>query len=73
MPSYSWLSQNTLDGSNTAAKMKALNFAIGATCSKCELYSEQDMADAAAAVAGKTEAEALVAYLQGLGLASKDW
>jgi cytochrome c oxidase cbb3-type subunit 2 len=73
MPSYSWLSESTLDGADTAAKMKALNIAIGATCPKCELYSEQDMANAKNAVAGQTEAQALVAYLQGLGLASKNW
>lgn len=73
MPSYPWLAENTLDGTNTAAKMKALNIAIGATCPTCDLYSETDMAGAQAAVAGKTEAEALVVYLQGLGLASKTW
>jgi len=73
MPSYSWLSENILDGADTAAKMKALNIAVGMTCAKCELYSEQEIADAGAAVAGKTEAAALVAYLQGLGLASKNW
>jgi cytochrome c oxidase cbb3-type subunit 2 len=73
MPSYPWLAENVLDGSETAAKMKALNFAIGATCPKCELYTEQEMANAQNEVAGKTEAEAVVAYLQGLGLASKNW
>lgn len=73
MPSYSWLSQNTLDGTNTAAKMRAMNTAVGMTCAKCELYSEQDINNAGSDVAGKTEAAALVAYLQGLGLASKDW
>jgi cytochrome c oxidase cbb3-type subunit 2 len=73
MPSYSWLSKAKLDGEDTAAKMAALNIAIGATCPTCELYSEQEMANAKAEVAGKTEAEALVAYLQGLGLASKNW
>ncbi|MCB1803030.1 MAG: cbb3-type cytochrome c oxidase subunit II, partial [Gammaproteobacteria bacterium] len=73
MPSYSWLSQTTLDGADTAAKMKALNIAVGATCPSCDLYSEEDMANAQKAVQGKTEAQALVAYLQGLGLASKQW
>ena len=73
MPSYPWLFENTLEGTDTVAKMKALNIAIGATCPKCELYSEADMAKAQSDVAGKTEAEALVAYLQGLGLASKTW
>ncbi len=51
--------------------MKALNVVTGATCPSCELYSEADMKNAKAAVEGKTEAEALVAYLQGLGLALK--
>jgi cytochrome c oxidase cbb3-type subunit 2 len=73
MPSYPWLAENVLDGADTATKMKALNFAIGATCPKCELYTEQEMANAKNEVAGKTEAEAVVAYLQGLGLASKNW
>ena len=73
MPAYPWLSANTLGGENTAAKMKALNIAIGATCPSCGLYTDEDMANAQKAVQGKTEAEALVAYLQGLGLASKQW
>jgi len=73
MPSYSWLTDATLTGDETATKMKMLNIAVGATCPTCELYSEQDMANAQKEVAGKTEAEALVAYLQGLGLASKQW
>ena len=71
MPSYPWLAEATLDGSETATKMKMLNIAVGATCPTCELYSEQDMANAQKEVAGKTEAEALVAYLQGLGTAIK--
>jgi cytochrome c oxidase cbb3-type subunit 2 len=73
MPSYPWLFDNVLDGGDTATKMKMLNIAVGATCPKCELYTEADMANAQSEVAGKTEAEALVAYLQGLGLASKTW
>ena len=72
MPSYRWLSKAKLDGGNTAAKMKALNVVIGATCPKCVLYTDADMQGAKAAVEGKTEAEALVAYLQGLGLALKN-
>ena len=73
MPSYSWLTNAKLTGEQTATKMKMLNSAVGATCPECELYSEQDMANAQKDVAGKTEAEVLVAYLQGLGLASKQW
>jgi len=53
--------------------MRALNTAVGATCPSCELYTDQEITDAQKAVTGKTEAEALVAYLQGLGLASKNW
>jgi cytochrome c oxidase cbb3-type subunit 2 len=67
MPSYSWLFTNKLDGGLTATKMKMLNIVIGATCPKCNLYTEEEMAKAQKDVAGKTEAEAVVAYLQGLG------
>ncbi len=73
MPAYPWLTDATLDGDDTGAKMRALNIAVGATCPTCELYSEEEIAGAQKAVQGKTEAEALVAYLQGLGLASKEW
>jgi cytochrome c oxidase cbb3-type subunit 2 len=71
MPSFPWLFENTLDGANTAAKMDAMNIVVGATCPKCDLYSDEDKANAQKAVEGKTEAEALIAYLQGLGTALK--
>ncbi|MEJ2316706.1 MAG: cytochrome-c oxidase, cbb3-type subunit II [Gammaproteobacteria bacterium] len=71
MPSFPWLFENKLDGANTAAKMDAMNVVVGATCPKCDLYSDEDKANAQKAVAGKTEAEALIAYLQGLGTALK--
>ena len=71
MPSFPWLFENTLDGANTAAKMDAMNVVVGATCPKCDLYSDEDTANAQKAVAGKTEADALIAYLQGLGTALK--
>jgi len=73
MPAFTWLFENQLDGADTAAKMKTLNIAISATCPKCETYSAEEIANAQKAVAGKTEADAVVAYLQGLGLASKQW
>ena len=73
MPAYPWLSKAVLSGDDTATKMKMLNIAVAATCPKCDLYSEDDMANAKKEVEGKSEAEALVAYLQGLGLASKQW
>jgi cytochrome c oxidase cbb3-type subunit 2 len=71
MPSFPWLFENTLDGANTAAKMNAMNVVVGATCPKCDLYTDEDKANAQKAVEGKTEAEALIAYLQGLGTALK--
>jgi len=71
MPAYPWLFENKLDGEDTAAKMKALNVVVGATCAKCDLYTEEEMQNAKSEVEGKTEAEALVAYLQGLGTALK--
>ena len=73
MPAYPWLAENTLTGNNTAAKMRAMNIAVGATCPTCELYTEEEIANAQQEVQGKTEAAALIAYMQGLGLASKQW
>lgn len=73
MPSYPWLAESVLTGEDTAAKMEALNVVVGATCPTCDLYSEEEIQNAKSQVAGKTEAEALVAYLQNLGLASKQW
>jgi cytochrome c oxidase cbb3-type subunit 2 len=64
MPAYPWLDGAKLDGEDIAARMRALR-ALG------DPYTEDDIAAAAQAVAGKTEMDALVAYLQGLGVASK--
>jgi cytochrome c oxidase cbb3-type subunit 2 len=36
-------------------------------------YTDEQIAAAAAEVEGKTEQDALIAYLQGLGIASKTW
>lgn len=60
MPAYPWLFDNVLDGSDTAAKMKALR-SVGVP------YTDDDIAGAREAVAGVSEVEALVAYLQQLG------
>ncbi|ANF27008.1 cytochrome-c oxidase, cbb3-type subunit II [Stutzerimonas stutzeri] len=62
MPSYPWLVEDTLSGKDTAAKMKALR-TVGVP------YREEDIAAAGDAVKGKTEMDALVAYLQVLGTA----
>jgi cytochrome c oxidase cbb3-type subunit 2 len=66
MPAYPWLFENTLSGTNTAAKMRALRI-LGVP------YTDGDIDSARSAVAGKTEAEALIAYLQSLGLDMLDY
>lgn len=65
MPSYPWLFTNTLDGSLTAKKLETLR-TLGVP------YSDDDIANAKASVQGKTEIEAMVAYLQQLGTVLKD-
>jgi cytochrome c oxidase cbb3-type subunit 2 len=65
MPSYPWLVEANLDGQDTATKFKALRM-LGVP------YSDEDIAGAADAVKGKTEMDALVAYLQVLGTAVKN-
>jgi cytochrome c oxidase cbb3-type subunit 2 len=60
MPAYPWLAEDVLDGAGTPAKMRALR-TVGVP------YTDADIAGATDAVKGKTELDALVAYLQGLG------
>lgn len=60
MPGYPFLADTLVDASQTANKMRALR-SVGVP------YTDADIAGAEAAVAGKTEMDALVAYLQGLG------
>jgi cytochrome c oxidase cbb3-type subunit II len=60
MPGYPWLARNTVDGALVEKKMRTL-VKLG------HPYSEEALSGAAEAVAGKTELEALIAYLQGLG------
>ena len=71
MPGFPWLAENKVDGSGTAAKMRTMNTLISATCSKCETYSDAEIANAENDVKDKTEMDALVAYLQELGTAIK--
>jgi cytochrome c oxidase cbb3-type subunit 2 len=61
MPGYPWLAERMVDGDLVTTKMERLRM-LG------EPYSEEDVAGAAAAVEGKTELEALITYLQGLGI-----
>jgi len=60
MPRFPWLAGGEVDGALTVKKMEALR-RIGVP------YTDADIAGAAAAVEGKSELDALVAYLQGLG------
>lgn len=63
MPSYSWLNKKRIDGKALSQRMNALA-QLGVP------YSPMDVQRAPEAVAQKTEMDALVAYLQGLGLAA---
>lgn len=65
MPAYPWLYDNKLDGKHTADKMRALA-KVGVP------YTEEDIAGAERAVKGMTEMDALVAYLQNLGVLLKE-
>lgn len=62
MPAFPWLEQTVIDGSTTPKKLKAMR-TLGVP------YTDEDIAGASAAVEGKTELDALVAYLQNLGTA----
>jgi cytochrome c oxidase cbb3-type subunit 2 len=60
MPAYPWLASNTLSGRTVTKRMMSLR-TLG------HPYTDEQIAGAAAAVDGKTEMEAVIAYLQGLG------
>ena len=60
MPNYGWLADHPLDGELVQRKMRALNM-LG------DPYSDEDIAAAPSVVEGKTEMDAVIAYLQRLG------
>ena len=62
MPGYPWLADAPVDGALVQKKMEVLR-TLG------DPYTDEEIAAAAQAVEGRTEMQALVAYLQGLGLA----
>jgi cytochrome c oxidase cbb3-type subunit II len=64
MPGYPWLAKTPADASDIEAKLRALR-RLG------HPYTDEDIAGAKAALAGKTEQDALIAYLQGMGTALK--
>ena len=65
MPSFPWLLDNKVDTSLIQSKMKTLRF-LG------HPYTDEQIANAPKELEGKTEMDAVVAYLQSLGTALKD-
>jgi cytochrome c oxidase cbb3-type subunit 2 len=61
MPNYGWLRDRMVDGEIVQKKMRSLNM-LG------DPYSEEDIAAAPSVVEGKNEMDAVIAYLQSLGL-----
>jgi cytochrome c oxidase cbb3-type subunit 2 len=61
MPGYPWLQENELDDPLIQDKMRALNLVSH------KAYTEEQIAAAPAALEGKTEMDAMIAYLQSLG------
>ncbi len=64
MPAYSWLEKNPVDAASLPAHMQGLS-TLGAP------YSDEEIAKASDDVKGKTELEAVIAYLQVLGIHRK--
>jgi len=65
MPAYPWLEKTQLDAGTIEKKLQVMRmFGIP--------YTDQDIADAPKQLAGKTEQDALIAYLQVLGTALKN-
>jgi cytochrome c oxidase cbb3-type subunit 2 len=65
MPGYPWLLENTVDPELITAKLKVLR-TLG------DPYTDEQIASAAAEVEGKSEMDAIVAYLQELGTNRRD-
>ena len=65
MPAFPWLARNKVDAEATVAHMKALR-KVGTP------YSDEEIAKAPEALENKSELDAVIAYLHGLGLALKN-
>jgi len=65
MPAYPWLARTPVDDRHIETKFRALR-TLGVP------YTDADISGARAELAGKTERDALIAYLQGLGLLLKN-
>jgi len=64
MPGYPWLEENSADAETISKKMEVLR-TLG------HPYTDEEIANAPKALEGKTEQDALIAYLQVLGTAIK--
>ena len=64
MPAYAWLAKKPANAEDIEAKLKALRF-LGVP------YTDENISKARSELQGKTEMDALIAYLQGLGTAVK--
>ena len=64
MPGYPWLEETKLDDSDIQTKMETLR-TLGAP------YTDAEIEAAPATLEGKTELDAMIAYLQGLGIELK--
>ena len=64
MPAYPWLARTSANAEDIEAKMRALRV-VGVP------YTDEEIAKAKAELKGKTEMDALIAYLQVLGTALK--
>ena len=62
MPGYPWLAKSAANAEDIEAKMRALR-KVGVP------YSEEQIAAARGELKDRTEMDALIAYLQGLGTA----
>ena len=65
MPPYPWLEKTVLDGFQTVGKMRRMNILFSLTCPTCAHYSEKEIQEGPGKVRGKTESDALIAYLYG--------
>jgi cytochrome c oxidase cbb3-type subunit 2 len=64
MPGYPWMANVPANAADIEAKMRALRH-VGVP------YTEEEIKGAGAELRGKSEMDALIAYLQGLGTALK--
>ncbi|HSN41233.1 MAG TPA: cytochrome-c oxidase, cbb3-type subunit II [Burkholderiales bacterium] len=65
MPAYAWLDQTALNAADLPAKMRTLRM-LGVP------YTDEDIAKAVESVKGRTEMDAVIAYLQSMGTALRN-